>query len=80
MGIWGTSIKNDDTVLDILGYISHKPKFGKSLEEAICEAKLEFAESIKDEDEGPVFWLAIASAQWKYQAFIELPSEVGCAK
>jgi hypothetical protein len=71
MGSWSTSIEGDDTVLDVLGYISDKLKFGKSLEEAIREAKLAFAEIITDEDETPVFWLAIASAQWKFQGFVE---------
>lgn len=66
MGTWGTGITNDDTVLDVLGDITDWLKAGETVESASIKAEKKYAELRDDPDEGPLLWLAIAQAQWKY--------------
>lgn len=66
MGTWGINITKDDTVADIIGYMTDQLKLGNSVELATEKAKVKFAQLENDSDEAPLLWLAIAHVQWKY--------------
>lgn len=75
MGTWGVDITKDDTVLDVIGFVTDRLKAGDSLRDASEKAKTYFSQLEQDEDEGPLIWLALAQVQWKYgsvdQAILE---------
>lgn len=64
MGAWGTGILSDDTVRDI--YDSYIDLFnrGDARENIRADILKAHASSLRDPDEGPLVWLAIAKAQW----------------
>lgn len=66
MGTWGTSITSDDTVSDVVAYIVDGLKAGSTLTEATDLALLKFKSLLDDSDDGPLIWIGIAQAQWKY--------------
>ena len=66
MGTYGTSITADDTVADVAGTIVDRMKEGASVQEASDFALRRFKSSLKDSDDGPLVWLALAHVQWKY--------------
>ena len=64
MGTWGFSILADDTALDV--YSDYMKHFNSDLSPGAIREKLlaDWKEEVEDADEGPVFWLAVARAQW----------------
>lgn len=66
MGAWGHGIRQDDFVCDVIGVFDDLLKAGKSVAEATKAVKLRFSAEIKDTDDGPLFWIALADAQWTY--------------
>jgi hypothetical protein len=68
VGAWGFGVTSDDTVADIVSFFKERLKAGDSLAVASRRSSSEFAEIENDEDEGPIFWMAIAHMQWKYGA------------
>jgi hypothetical protein len=66
MGTWGFSVTADDTVADIISFVTDELKAGEPIEIATAKAMVEFAELKNDDDEEPLLWLAIAHLQWKY--------------
>ncbi len=66
MGTWGVSVTADDTVADIISFVTDELKAGEPIEIATAKAMVEFSELKNDEDEEPLLWLAIAHLQWKY--------------
>jgi len=66
MGAWGTSVTSDDTVSDVVGYMVDCLKAGNTLEHASDLALLNFKDLLDDEDDGPLIWIGVAHAQWKY--------------
>ena len=66
MGAWGYGIRHDDFVLDVIGVFEDLLKAGQSVRDATNTVKSRFATEIKDSDDGPLFWLALADAQWTY--------------
>jgi hypothetical protein len=66
MGTWGFSVTADDTVTDIISFVTDELKAGEPIEIATSKAIAEFAELKNDNDEEPLLWLAIAHLQWKY--------------
>lgn len=66
MGSWGTGIRQDDFVCDVEGAFREHLKDGKSLSDATESVHKQFAETIDDCDDGPLFWLALADMQWTY--------------
>src|SRR4051812_10737870 len=66
MGTSGTSITADDTVADVVGTVVDQMKDGATLKEAGDFALRHFKRSLKDPDDGPLVWLALAHVQWKY--------------
>lgn len=71
MGAWGAAITSDDTVSDVIAAMVSCLKAGASLTEAADKVLVEFRQSVDDGDEGPLIWLGIAHAQWKYGAVDE---------
>lgn len=65
MGAWGTAIFSDDLASDIKEEFRLKIGLGKSVELAVQELKDEHKEELEDDEENIVFWLALASTQWK---------------
>ena len=65
MGAWGHGILSDDFARDV--YDAFLDKYNDGLEGPRIRKALElqFAEAILDRDEGPVFWLALARAEWE---------------
>jgi hypothetical protein len=68
MGTWGTGIQSDDLVADIISDFDGILKKGGTIETATSHVHLHYADSIGDSDEEPLFWLALAFAQWRYNA------------
>lgn len=66
MGTWGSGILQDDTVADVLDFVTARLKAGQALDVASAHAQSHFSEIQRDEDEAPLLWLAIAEVQWKY--------------
>lgn len=66
MGAWGTGIRQDDVVLDVVGTFEDHLKAGRSVAEATAAVKAQCAGSLSDADEGPLIWIAIAEVQWTY--------------
>ncbi len=65
MGAWGTAIFSDDTALDVRDSYRELLEDGVAAEEATKTVIQSSREIIDDEDDGPVFWLALAATQWK---------------
>ncbi|MDP1710000.1 MAG: hypothetical protein Q8L28_00055 [bacterium] len=66
MGAWGVGITQDDTVSDVVGFLTDQLKAGDSLQTATERTKTHFVQLERDENEAPLFWLALAHVQWKY--------------
>lgn len=66
MGTWGAGITQNDTVSDIVDFVSDQLKIGDSLASATAKAKMQFSEIVNDIDESSLFWIGLAQAQWKY--------------
>ena len=73
MGAWGYGIRQDDFVLDVIGVFEDLLKAGKSVREAAEGVTSKFTAEIKDAEDGPLFWLALADMQWTYG---ELDSQI----
>lgn len=65
MGTWGTSLYDNDSTSDIRGDFLDKLKRGKTNEEATKELVDENMNT-GDTEEEPLFWFALADAQWNY--------------
>ncbi len=68
MGTWGNSILADDDAQDVYYHYRRLANEGKQHREVLQEMKRVWADSLQDSDDGPVFWLATAKAQWEYGA------------
>src|SRR4051812_5608661 len=66
MGASGTSITSDDTVADVVATIVERMKDGATLQEASSFALRQYKKLLRDTDDGPLLWLALAHVQWKY--------------
>ena len=65
MGVWGTAIFSDDTARDVREDYQDFLGDGLSGPEATSRLVAKWSSSLKDPDEAPVFWLALAATQWK---------------
>lgn len=65
MGTWGSAIFSDDVACDV------RVSYRELLEDGIESSKAthllleQFADLLDDQDDSPVFWLALAATQWK---------------
>jgi hypothetical protein len=66
MGAWGYGIRQDDFVCDVIGVFEDLLKAGKSVHEATEAVRSKFTAEMKDADDGPLFWIALADMQWTY--------------
>jgi len=66
MGAWGHGIRQNDVVCDVIGAFEDNLKQGKSIVDASKTVRKQFAEAIKDSDDGPLVWIGLADAQWTY--------------
>ena len=64
MGTWGTKLTNDDFTLDIISEFFELFDNGEDPKDIRIKLEASYADSIKDEGEGHLFWLALAKAQW----------------
>jgi len=65
MGAWKAAVFSDDTACDVRDNYVDLIGDGLSGAEATKKLLREWAGSLDDPDEGPVFWLALAATQWK---------------
>ena len=66
MGAWGVGIYQDDVTCDIKEDYLNRLRVGYSNIEATQELIDYNMDSIEDEEEGPLFWMALADVQWRY--------------
>jgi hypothetical protein len=66
VGAWGTAIFSDDVACDIRDAYRDLLAGGCSGKEATRRLLDEFKQEIRDDDDGLIFWLALASLQWQY--------------
>ncbi|MEO7298035.1 MAG: hypothetical protein ABI042_05605 [Verrucomicrobiota bacterium] len=64
MGAWSTAILGDDSAADVYGEFIENYNDGKELSAIRRELEAKNKSELNDPDEGPIFWLAIAKAQW----------------
>jgi hypothetical protein len=64
MGAWGTAVFSDDLAADLRSGFRELIGDGLSSTEATERLMEEYASSLQDQDEMPVFWIALASVQW----------------
>ena len=64
MGAWSTSILGDDFASDVYGEFIEAYNDGKELKVIRAELEETNRSELNDLDEGPIFWLALAKAQW----------------
>src|SRR4051812_17581053 len=65
MGAWGTAIFADDVACDVRDTYRQLLTEGLTGPEATNRLLRGRKEDLADEDDGPVFWLALAAAQWQ---------------
>jgi len=65
MGSWGVAIFSDDLAADIRNDFRELIGDGLTSSEATDRLKADYASSLDDPDEMPVFWIALALVQWK---------------
>lgn len=65
MGAWGTGLYQDDVAEDIKAEYIELLKIGKTNQEAYDELIEDNQLIIKDLEDGPVFWFALADTQWR---------------
>jgi hypothetical protein len=65
MGTWSTSLFSDDTAADVRDAYRALLADGYSGPKATARLLRDWKETVDDEDDGPVLWLALAAAQWQ---------------
>jgi hypothetical protein len=69
MGVFSAAVFGDDFALDVRDEYLAMIAEGTSDREANRKIVESFNDSIRDSDDGPVFWLALAATQWDYGRF-----------
>jgi hypothetical protein len=65
MGAWGVAVFSDDLAADLRGEFRDLIGDGLTSTEAVNKLVAEYKSSLEDSDEASVFWIALASIQWK---------------
>jgi hypothetical protein len=68
VGAWGFNILQDDTPADVYGDYVESVNAGLTHAEILKRLTQQYREVLQDKDEAPLFWLAVARAQWDYGA------------
>src|SRR5687767_14549276 len=63
MGAWGSGIRQDDFVCDVIGAFEDALKAGKNVADATKHVRKQFSSEL-DEDDEPLFWIALA--EWTF--------------
>jgi hypothetical protein len=71
MGAWGPAIFSDDTAADTRDIFSDLVAEGLTATGATDRLIAESEEILADDDEGRVFWLALAATQWKLGRLVD---------
>lgn len=66
MGTYSATLFHDDTANDVRDDFLNLLRQGHSAEESSKVLQTQWATSIEDSDDGPVFWLALAATQCEY--------------
>jgi hypothetical protein len=64
MGTWGSGVLDDDFARDVYDHYVEAHAAGQPAGTIVQTLQRDFAGSVSDPDEGPLFWLAVAHAQW----------------
>ncbi|MBU1094386.1 MAG: hypothetical protein KKH01_07990 [Firmicutes bacterium] len=75
MGAWGVKLYQDDVTEDVKTYYVDHLKRGLDSDELAQNMLSEFADYIDDEEDGPLFWFALADTQWKYGRLLPFVKE-----
>lgn len=65
MGTWGPKLYQDDLAQDVREYYVTELLGGKDNADITSSLISMYSDEIKDDDEGPVFWFALADIQWQ---------------
>lgn len=65
MGSWGTALYSDDLASDLRGEFRDLVAGGLLPDSALDKLTTDYAASLLDPDEAPVFWLAVAYTAWQ---------------
>jgi len=71
MGTWNSTILADDDAQDIYAHYCRLVNGGQEFAAARQALERSWADTLTDSDDGPVFWLSLALAQWEYAALEE---------
>ena len=66
MGAWGVGLYQDDVTCDIKEEYLDRLRLGFTNMEATIDVINSNMDYIADEEDGPLFWFALAETQWKY--------------
>lgn len=66
MGTWGVAIFSDDLAADLRGEFRDLIGEGLTPSQAVNRLVGEYASSLRDDEEMPVFWLALAAMEWQH--------------
>ena len=66
MGTWGYELEQDDFFFDITCTFDQQLKQNQNLRQTSDFLLENYANTLDDPDEGPLFWMALANMQWKY--------------
>lgn len=64
MGTWGVAIFSDDLAADLREDFKNLIGDGLTATQAVDKLLIEYQSSLEDQDEQPVFWIALAATQW----------------
>ena len=64
MSIWGPGLYQNDVSDDVKSYFRDQLHRGKNTSQITLELMKSFQEELKDPDDGPNFWMALADVQW----------------
>jgi hypothetical protein len=65
MGTWGPALFSDDLAADLRDHFRDLIGEGMTTNAAIKHLQKEYSSSLRDPDEAPVFWLALAATGWR---------------
>jgi len=68
MGTWGNKVTQDDFVLDVIDTFVSSLKVTQDVQETTKSTIQQYASELEDPDDGPLFWLGLAEAQWRFGA------------
>jgi hypothetical protein len=75
MGSWGAGIFDDDLAVDVKNAFERELDSGASAEGATRKVLERFARALKDYDDGPVVYLALAALQLQHNSLLPVIKE-----